>query len=100
MTQRDDMGREVGGGSGLGTHVHLWWIHVNVWQNQYSLKIKKKKKKKKAEGQRIEAFELWCWRRLLGVPQKARGSNRSVLNEINSEHCLEGLMLKLKHPIL
>ena len=35
MTQRDDMGREVGGGSGLGTHVHPWQIHVNVWQNHY-----------------------------------------------------------------
>ena len=37
MTQRDVMGREVGGGSSLGTHVHPWWIHVNVWQNQYSI---------------------------------------------------------------
>ena len=37
MTQRDVMGREVGGGSCLGTHVHPWWIHVNVWQNQYSI---------------------------------------------------------------
>ena len=52
MIQRDDMGREVGGGSGLGTHVHPWLIHVNVWQNQYSIvkqnkvKIKIKKKKK------------------------------------------------------
>ena len=37
MTQRDGMGREVGGVSGLGTHVHPWWIHVNVWQNQYNI---------------------------------------------------------------
>ena len=37
MTQRDGMGREVGGGSGLGTHVHLWQIHVDVWQNQYNI---------------------------------------------------------------
>ena len=37
MTQRDVMGREVGGGSCLRTHVHPWWIHVNVWQNQYSI---------------------------------------------------------------
>ena len=36
MTQRDGMGREVGGGSGWGPHVHPWWIHVNVWQNQYN----------------------------------------------------------------
>ena len=42
MTQRDVMGREVGGGSCLGMHVHPWWIHVNVWQNQFK-KIKKKK---------------------------------------------------------
>ena len=37
MIQRDDMRWEVGGGSGLGTHVHPWWIHVNAWQNQYSI---------------------------------------------------------------
>ena len=36
LTQRDGMGRDVGGGSGLGTRVHLWWIHVEVWQNQYN----------------------------------------------------------------
>ena len=46
MTQRDGMGREVGGDSGFGTHVHLWWIHVDVWQNQYSnVKLNKKKEK-------------------------------------------------------
>ena len=37
MTQGDGTGREVGGGSGLGTHVHPWWIHVDVWQNQYNI---------------------------------------------------------------
>ena len=37
MTQKDGMGREVGGGSGWGTHIHPWWIHVNVWQNQYNI---------------------------------------------------------------
>ena len=37
MTQRDGMGREMGGGSEWGTHVHSWWIHVNVWQNQYNI---------------------------------------------------------------
>ena len=37
MTLRDGMGREVGGGSGWGTHVHPWWIHVNVWQNYYNI---------------------------------------------------------------
>ena len=51
---------------------------------------------KKAECQRIDAFELWCWRRLLKVPWSARRSNQSVLNEINPEYSLEGLMLKLK----
>ena len=51
---------------------------------------------KKAEHQRIDAFELWCWRRLLRVPWTARRSNQSVLKEINPEYSLEGLMLKLK----
>ena len=50
----------------------------------------------KAEGQRIEAFDLWCWRRLLRVPWTARRSNQSILKEINPEYSLEGLMLKLK----
>ena len=51
---------------------------------------------KKAECQRIDAFELWCWRRLLRVPWTARRSNQSILNEISTEYSLEGLMLKLK----
>ena len=51
---------------------------------------------KKAEHWRIDAFELWCWRRLLRVPWIARRSNQSILKEINSEYSLEGLMLKLK----
>ena len=51
---------------------------------------------KKAEGRRIDAFELWCWRRLLRVPWTARRSNQSILREINPECPLEGLMLKLK----
>ena len=51
---------------------------------------------KKAEHQRIDAFELWSWRRLLRVPWTARRSNQSILKEINSEYSLEGLMLKLK----
>ena len=50
---------------------------------------------KKAEHQRIDAFELWCWRRLLRVPWTARRSNQSILKEISSEYSLEGLMLKL-----
>ena len=51
---------------------------------------------KKAELQRTDAFELWCWRRLLRVPWTARRSNQSILKEINPEYSLEGLMLKLK----
>ena len=51
---------------------------------------------KKAECQRIDAFELWCWRRLLRVPWTARRSNQSILNEISPEYSVEGLMLKLK----
>ena len=51
---------------------------------------------KKAECQRIDAFELWCWRRLLRVPWTVRRLSQSILKEINSEYLLEGLMLKLK----
>ena len=51
---------------------------------------------KKAEGQRIDALELWCWRRLLRVPWTARRSNQVILKEISPEYSLEGLMLKLK----
>ena len=51
---------------------------------------------KKAEPQRIDAFELWCWRRLLRVPWTARRSNQSIIKEISRECSLEGLMLKLK----
>ena len=51
---------------------------------------------KKAECQRIDAFELWCWRRLLRVPWTARRSNQSILKEISLEYSLEGQMLKLK----
>ena len=52
---------------------------------------------KKAEHWRIDAFELWCWKRLLKVPWTARRSNQSTLKEINSEYSLEGLMLKLQY---
>ena len=59
---------------------------------------------KKAEHRRIDAFGLWCWRRLLRVPWTARRSNQSILKEISPEYSLEGLMLKLKlqyfcHPV-
>ena len=52
---------------------------------------------KKAEPRRIDAFELWCWRRLLGVPWTARRSNQSILKEINPEYSLEGLMQQLQY---
>ena len=52
---------------------------------------------KKAEHQRTDAFELWCWRRLLRVPWNARRSNQSMLKEINPQYSLEGLMLKLQY---
>ena len=51
---------------------------------------------KKAEHQRIDAFELWCWRRLLRVPWKARRSKQSILKEISPEYSLQGMVLKLK----
>ena len=51
---------------------------------------------KKAEHQRIDAFELWCWRRLLRIPWTARRSNQSILKEINPKYSLEGLILKLR----
>ena len=52
---------------------------------------------KKAEGQRMDAFELWCWRRLLRVPWTARRSNQSILKQISPEYSLEGLILKLQY---
>ena len=52
---------------------------------------------KKAKHQRIDAFELWCWRRLLRVPWTARRSSESILKEMNPEYSLEGLMLKLQY---
>jgi len=55
---------------------------------------------KKAECRRTDAFELWCWRRLLRVPWTARRSNQSILKEINPEYSLEGLMAEAETPIL
>ena len=66
-------------------------IHVWMWG------LEKKTLIKKAECQRIDAFELWCWRRLLRVPWIARRSNWSILEEISPEYSLEGLMPKLQH---
>ena len=55
---------------------------------------------KKAEHQRIDAFELWCWRKLLRVPWTARRSNQSIIKEVSPEYSLKGLMLKLETPVL
>ena len=55
---------------------------------------------KKAERQRIDVFELWCWRRVLRVPWTAGRSNQSIIEEISPGYSLEGLMLKLKLPVL
>ena len=69
----------------------MWWLHLLLGTE-----------KKKAEGRRIAAFELWCWRTLLRVPWTARRSNQSILKEISPEYSLEGLMLKLQyfgHPM-
>ena len=63
---------------------HVWMYGCESWTI------------KKAEHQRINAFELWCWRKLLRVPWTARRSNQSILKEIRPEYTLEGLMLKLK----
>ena len=62
--------------------------HVGMWELAHT------------EGQRTDAFELWCWRRLLRVPWTARRSNQSILKEINPEYLLEGLMLKLSSNTL
>ena len=62
--------------------------HVWMWNESWTIK--------KAECWRIDAFELWCWRRLVRVPWTARRSNQSILKEISPEYLLEGLILKLK----
>ena len=73
----------------LTTKVHLIKAFPVVMYGWESWTIKK------AEHQRIDAFKLWCWRRLLRVPWTERRSNKSILKEINLEYSLEGLMLKL-----
>ena len=75
----------------LPTKVHLVkaMVFPVVMYRCWTIKI--------AEHQRIDAFELWCWRRLLRVPWTARKSNQSILKEISPEYTLEGLMLKLQY---
>ena len=81
-----------------GRRVRHDWVTDLIWSDLTYLDHKKITywTIKKAEPQRIGAFELWCWRRLLRVPWIARRSNQSILKEINPEYSLEGLMLKLK----
>ena len=90
MTNLDSISKSRG--ITLPTKVHLVWAVVFpvVMYGCESWTIRK------AECRRIDAFELWCWRRLLRVPWTARRSNQSVLREISPEYSLEGLMLKLK----
>ena len=80
--QRHDFVNKGPSGQGYGfSSGHAWMWKLSI---------------KKAEHQRIDAFELWCWRRLLRVPWTARRSNQSILKELRPECSLEGLMLKLK----
>ena len=76
----------------MPTSIHLvkamFFSSSHLWCESWTIK--------KAERQRIDAFELWCWRRLLRVPWTARRSNHSILKEISPEYSLERLMLKLK----
>ena len=74
----------------LPTKVHLVKVFPVIMYGCESWTVKK------AECRRVDAFELWCWRRLLRVPWTARRSNQSILKEISPEYSLEGLMLKLK----
>ena len=70
--------------------LRLYFISIKKYLFLYFISIKK------AEHRRIDAFELWCWRRLLRVPWTAKRSNQSILKEISPEYSLKGLMLKLK----
>ena len=75
----------------LPTKVHIAMVFPVVMYGYESWTIKK------AESQRIDTFELWCWRRLLRVPWTARRSNQSILKEVSPEDSLEGLMMKLQY---
>ena len=84
MTNLDSMKGQSRQSYGFSSsHVWMWELTV-----------------KKAEHWRIDAFELWCWKRLLRVPWTARGSNQSILKEISPEYSLERLMVDLKLPII
>ena len=81
----------------LSLHIHVTYISVLYTHTQLLFYGCKSWTIKKAECWRIEAFELWCWRRLLRVPCTASRSNQSILKEINTDYLLEGLMLKLQY---
>ena len=84
----------------LLTKVHMWTIYTSTKVKAMVFPVVNNGCENwtinKAECQRIDAFELWCWRRLLRVPWPARRSNQSILREINPEYSLKGLMVKLK----
>ena len=84
-------GRSLGEGNGylLEYYCLVNFMNRGVWRATKSWT-------KKSEHQRMDALQLWCWRRILRVPSTARRSNQSILKEINPEYSLEGLMLKLK----
>ena len=88
------MEREVGVGLWIGKTCKLKDVSFQC-MTKFTTN-KKRKRKKKAEHQRIDAFELWCWRKHLRVPWTARRLKQSILKEICLEYSLEGLMLKLK----
>ena len=77
------------------THIYIY-IYIHIYLSPVVMYGCESWTVKKAEHQRMDAFELWCWRRLLRVPRSARRSNQSILNEISPEYSLEGLMLKPK----
>ena len=82
--------------SAVTTRVHLWTSKVKALVFPVVMYGCKSWTIKKVEHGRIDAFELWCWRRLLRIPWTARRPNQSILKEISPEYSLEGLMLKLK----
>ena len=88
------MEREVGGGIGMGNTCKPMAVSFQCMTKVTT--NKRKKERKKTDHQRIDAFELWCWRRLLRVPWTERRSNQLILKAISPEYSLEELMLKLQ----
>ena len=88
--RKKEIGRDISYSIGWNNFQALGWLCSDVIYGCESWTIKK------AECRRIDAFELWCWRKLLRVPWTARRSNKSILKEISPEYSMEGLMLRLK----